>query len=825
MSTTTTDDARRARDMLRAMKAKLDATDEGVRAARELARLAGDVRATIAEVEDVLAMPRGGDGREGETTEARLTREAREAVRPVERAKEALGLVENDERAVFATWDALVELDLDSRAIRAALLGRGSSERVERGFDGVDEAWVSFEKILWNALRQSILAGKSGASALVRCVRVVVEQEALDAEYERDAEEYVEEIDETTNRVLNMRPPEPKRWKMRVFQEMSSAVEVRLALIAEGFSGPRGSPGTGDDRETIEHVLNALDESLVSLADMYDYTIPAFPPDWRVFETIVAPTYHAGVCDLLARLSASPNNTNGDMVTAVTWAYHYFAAIQSLGLDIETSDEVEPVEAFDLEAEADAPMDDGDAAFPPLPYPHGLAAIIDAYCDRLINTIASWTENLSRAALTKPPKPDNSGKLWTPTDVEFFRMITDQMRIATGTKSSVFVRRCGRVAAAAVYDFASFIAERLSLTNEIAPRLLGSNMVMTTASSRSAHEGSNVAVTAVHDFTTFISERINATNELPQLLRSNTLTSTTSSRGGYDGSNPDWKRLVPFECVVAGVNDTKRCRELSKDMQMMILGAMGGDDAAVINTFEQAIQKMNRIHAEARKLISRRVLDDPGLSDVFAKFYGSNPHGIWASGEAMTILLATVEDYMGDIEVWLAVEVADSVMETLFEHLIELLFSLFTKQLVSVAPHTVQRLSSDERELMESMKLRMSENKALGRIARLHNLRELVSAGTGDDFKRAYGVLLANWPDAGVDVVDTILRARADFDKTSARSALESCRDMYIARVAELSGDAPAALGAQRIVVARHRRAPNDFLNSTFKTLLSPRRG
>ena len=741
------------------MHAKLRAIDAGVDASRALRRMASDTRAAVREIDDMVASRAGGGTTTSETTEARLTREAREALRPVERAREAIEALEKDERALFATWDALVGLDLDSRAIRVALLRRaGHQERLDRGFDCVDDAWRTFEQMLWNTVRQSILGGNSSVAALVRCVRVVAEQEVLDAEYERDAADFVEEIDETTNRVLNLRPPEPKRWKTRVLEEMATAVEVRLSHITEGFSGL-------DDKESIENVLTALDESLVSLAEMHDYTIPAFPPEWRVFETVVAPTYHAGVCELLSRLSSSPNTSNGDMVTTVTWSFHYFTAIESLGLEIETTDEIDSGD--------DASIEETGMTWPPLPYPSGLSTLIDAYCERLRNTIAGWTENLSRVANAKPPKPDGVGKLWTPTDVEFFRLITDQMRIATGTRSNVFVRQCGRVAGNALYDFACTLAERLNMLSEMNPKL----------------------VTA---------------NSKPSL---------TPSRSRNGSSYSELNKEVSFERIVAGVNDARRCRDLSNDMQSMIAESMGASDDVVVRAIEQSIQKFNRIHTEARKMISRRVLDDPGLNDVLLKFYSSNSNSIWACGEAMTTLLATIEDYMGDLDAWLAVNVAESVTETLFEHLIELLFALFTKQLVVVAPHTVPRLRADETELIESMKLHMPENKALGRIARLQNLRELVSAASRDEFERAYAALLGNWPDAGLDVVDTILRARADFDKHTARATLDACRDVYISRVAELSGGRPT-LGAS---ASNHTRAPSESINARFKSLWSSR--
>ena len=102
---------------------------------------------------------------------------------------------------------------------------------------------------------------------------------------------------------------------------------------------------------------------------MYDYTIPAFPPEWRVFDVVVAPTFHAGICDLLVRLSSSESTSSGDMVATVEWSEHYFNAIQSLGLDIETTDDVEQNDSEPLETV-------NETETPPLPFPVGLSTVI-----------------------------------------------------------------------------------------------------------------------------------------------------------------------------------------------------------------------------------------------------------------------------------------------------------------------------------------------------------------------------------------------------------------------------------------------------------------
>lgn len=744
MSTTT------ARAMgMEAVRERLKIIDDGTAAARALGETTSTARATLGELEEALGSSRGRDGgrEDGMSATERLVREAREASEPAERAEAAIATLERDETTLYEAWMTLTTLEMDLRTVRMALERTGGRARGvfdDEEFERVDQARATFEATLWNGVRQGILTGESGAEGLVRALRVVAEQEVLDAEFERDAETFEPEFDPVTNRATNAPPPEPKRWKTRVFAEVSNAVEAKLALIAEGFSGL-------DDKQSIEQVLEALDESLVSLAEMYDYTIPAFPPEWRVFEIVVAPTFHAGVCDLLVRLSESPNTSNGDMVAAVKWSEHYFVAIQSLGLDIETTDE-RPNESFENDE------DNTESTSPPLPFPVGLSTLIDTYCERMRSTVTEWTANLYQVAKSRPPKPDGHGKLWTSSDLEFFRLITEQMSVATETQSHVFVRQCGRVTGNLIVKYAATVAERLGV--KIAP-----------------------------------------------------VPARTPSRGAHGPAFHE-HREVPFETIVAGVNDSRRCQTLSARVLKMISEALGGKDNVMSDEFEHVTKVFNTVHAEARRMISRRVLDDPGLNEVMNTFYRGGADSPWATGESMTTFLATVEDYLDDTETWLSPEVAESVTETLFEQLIELLFILFTKQATTVASHTVARLEEDERALMESMALRMSRNKALGRIARLNNLRGLICAETADDFVSEYGRLLSNWPDAGLDAVATVLQVRTDIDKSTSRSTLERCRDLCITRLAAMTGQTPS--GVRMTAPKEHRRTTSNVSYSGF---------
>ena len=239
---TKTLEARRAR-----LRERLKIIEDGVARARKLRDTASETRDALGELAEMFARRRGdGEGKgaredDGGLTEVeRALRDVREASEPGARATRAIDALERDETRMFETWETLTTLEVDLCAVRAALARVGERKRGvfdDDEFERVDAAWTTFEGVLWNSVRQGILAGESGSVGLVRAVRVVAEQEVLDEEFERDALTFEPELDAATNKVINVAPPEPKRWKTKVLEQMSIAVEARLALIAEGFSG------------------------------------------------------------------------------------------------------------------------------------------------------------------------------------------------------------------------------------------------------------------------------------------------------------------------------------------------------------------------------------------------------------------------------------------------------------------------------------------------------------------------------------------------------------------------------------------------------------
>ena len=190
-------------------------------------------------------------------------------------------------------------------------------------------------------------------------------------------------------------------------------------------------------------------------------------------------------------------------------------------------------------------------------------------------------------------------------------------------------------------------------------------------------------------------------------------------------------------------------------------------------------------------MISHRVFEDPGLAAVFKTFYAPNPDGQWAQGESMITLLATVEDYLDDIETWLSADVSGSVTETLFEHLIELLFDVFTRHVSPSRRHGVASRGGRKRPLgvhdhshgrkQSPRSNRQASKPPSPRLRR--RLRRLCPRIRPPSRQLA---------EAGLDVVAAILRARRDMDKSTTRALIDRCRDVCITKLAAITGQRPS---------------------------------
>ena len=95
---------------------------------------------------------------------------------------------------------------------------------------------------------------------------------------------------------------------------------------------------------------------------------------------------------------------------------------------------------------ADDELEDDDEGFG---YPLGLVKLVDVYTFRMSQTVTTWSTNLRKMTATQPLREAEDGTLWTASDVEFFRLLNEQLEVATDADNSsyplrrwYFPRRC-----------------------------------------------------------------------------------------------------------------------------------------------------------------------------------------------------------------------------------------------------------------------------------------------------------------------------------------------------------------------------------------------
>mgnify|MGYP004044617065 CR=1 FL=1 len=106
---------------------------------------------------------------------------------------------------------------------------------------------------------------------------------------------------------------------------------------------------------------------------------------------------------------------------------------------------------------ADDELEDDDEGFG---YPLGLVKLVDVYTFRMSQTVSTWSTNLRKMTATQPLREAEDGTLWTASDVEFFRLLNEQLEVATDGGQQL-VSAAAVVFSSALLDFASQQHKRL----------------------------------------------------------------------------------------------------------------------------------------------------------------------------------------------------------------------------------------------------------------------------------------------------------------------------------------------------------------------------
>lgn len=786
----------------------------------------------------------------------------------------------SDERNLFTCWEQLTALAQRARPARIALeaarrqphggVPRAASRPAATHFAAIDEAVTRFETILWRSVRSSLFAGRGGCRALVRALRVVEEQETLEALLAAKARKHAARSDVSVRGGNDRADPErgavTKGFRKRVLLEVREAVEERFtmtvdSLISADDDANACAGGLVPPPPDIPVVLENLNVLMQQLTEAYDYAAPAFPPAYHIFERVLAPAWHGHVTAFLGKLvGVARELSNADIIAVLHWYQPYAQQMAALGVDVEAAPP-EPPDPLQMMATppssvpatphmsdkagarerkdaagggrgdgrgggkgggGDVPSvlsldmflatgcdekppgvcessDDwqgrggGDLNVTPgaciggLPrsvavnehkqemlYPDGLVKLVDIYATRMSQTVRTWAANLHRMTASHPLKPAEDGTLWTASDVEFFRLLNEQLEVAIGGGMQL-------VSAAAVV-IASILSE---FAAQQFKRLGGD----ATASITSA--------TATSSFS--------ALSSPGHFKRSSSISAASAAlleRNAPEKAAMAAAKVVEYNVLLAGVNDASRCHRLAMEIETSLTqalgsagvmaklakrkggGVMGGNNSSIVQPALDAFMT-NAEHCAAAAAAA--VVSDPSVIALFGQLFVVEKSGCgsaWLEGKATETLVATLVDYLGDVEQYVTRDLAPMVSEAVLSRVVKTAIDACMRQLHAIRPGTVGRMAADEDALRECFAEHLPHKRVDPWLQRLADVRDVVAADDTESFVLAYGLLMQSMPELGLEPAARLLAAREDIPRATQREVLEECKQLLNSHLA-----------------------------------------
>jgi len=706
--------------------------------------------------------------------------------------------------------------------------------RVASYFSKVDAARATFEERLWRTLRRATHEGEAGAAALVRCVHVVEEQEAMDAERFRTAafrHEAAAAAAAAAAAVATASPPReggggggaggraaPRMYRAQALQALEQSVDERAAkLLPFAFE-----PGT-DGEVSWEEVLHSVTLFFRGLEDVYDHASPCFPPSYQAWEVLARRT-HARLVQFFDRLAAQAAMEEGlignaDILAVVRLHEEYLAMARELAVP----DEWVAIQAVPQPPPAEA------GGGGPRNAREAVAAAEEAARARAKQQAAAAGGNWEGAAVV--PVDEAARALLKGIAIETVGLTAKLgAGVASGTLGALKGvgnlvqagvgllkgRGGGGGGEAAPAEEAPAEAPRRVPSAELwAPGMgggLGKLFDMYVARMRDAtsawmsnmvaadlalppqeEEGGRLWTPAGVDFFRIVNEQLEAITEVTRgelLLRAVVAISKLML---------DFQRLqneavqrpaaeLSLELLCAYVNNNERAFDLSNEVLEGLREGM--EDPAAAARLEVLTVTDQGFLDTARAAMTRAVdavMSDAGLLTVFSQLF-SDPG--WWSGDVCATLCATVDDYCADLQRWLSDAFFKRTAEALMERTVGAYCAAFLLQCRGVKTDTMSRMAEDEAALRAVFGPLVKPSALAASFATLADLRDLASASTEREVQAAFGTALAHAPGLGVELVERVLSLRDDIPKPVRRQIVAACAEQQARRAPE---GAPAA--------------------------------
>ncbi|KAI8463893.1 MAG: component of the exocyst complex [Monoraphidium minutum] len=232
---------------------------------------------------------------------------------------------------------------------------------------------------------------------------------------------------------------------------------------------------------------------------------------------------------------------------------------------------------------------------------------------------------------------------------------------------------------------------------------------------------------------------------------------------------------LPLEMLCALLNNNVEAYGQSLEFTEHVQSLLEGGYAGKLDV-EETCRSFLELAKALATAISGEVTRDVGLGDQFGRLYSG---GEWVAGTTTATIIATLQDYFGDITTFVEPGFARRISELIMDEVVR----RFVLALVSSAPPSseivLRRMAVDETDLQAFFGTVLPAEKVLRRAAQLGDLREIMGSRSPVDVALSYSHLLEVVPGLTPQQLEKIVTARGDLSKGVIADMTGAARDVY----------------------------------------------
>jgi len=312
------------------------------------------------------------------------------------RAQKIQELLQHPSNFVQA-YEKLAALEADIASLRFAVAKdlkdpHESLRALEGFFVEVEKTNRLVENHLWHVCDDILKHCQSKPFEVVEYAKVIQCQEIIEKKRRTNGISYAE-----------------KRWRDKFIKRLQSRAKQKLhAMVEQADSGAACS----------SDICLELTDKMMGLVSYYDLVKPCFPPNYMIFEA-VQKTYHEqimAVVNILGKRYRHLSNT--EIIEILSFVESYQDLMQTL--DVSERELWIPVHSADnIEGKVNS----------------GVRFLLAEYRKRLLGSLKSWNMKLMELELSDPPKQKTSGRCWSPTMVDMFHSVNEQINTISAVGS------------------------------------------------------------------------------------------------------------------------------------------------------------------------------------------------------------------------------------------------------------------------------------------------------------------------------------------------------------------------------------------------------